>query len=256
MFTLTWFGNSTVKISTPQIRVVFDPFITLNPNLPKLQPSDLEGVSAILVTHGHFDHTAHLLYFAKALNARIILPLEVFQILKGRFPLEKIHCQTPARGEPVSIESLKATLFSSRHIRFDLRLIVKTLLRSMLAPLSLFKILKIQLPEGRCVGWLIEYENQRVFHLGSLGLDPKESYPQGIDLLSLPLQGHSRIHEKAVEVIEKLEPQKVLIHHFDDGFPPISQPISTAPFVSLLGRRHPDLEVIVPEYGRPVTIRQ
>jgi L-ascorbate metabolism protein UlaG (beta-lactamase superfamily) len=104
------------------------------------------------------------------------------------------------------------------------------------------------------VGWLIEHEGLRLFHMGSLALHPEETYPKGMDVLSLPLQGHTRIHEMAVEMVEELAPKKVFVQHFDDGFPPVSQQVPTGPFVEIMNRKHPEIEVMVPDYGEPIKI--
>ena len=73
-----------------------------------------------------------------------------------------------------------------------------------------------------------------------------------MDLLSLPLQGHTRIHELALRLVGTLTPKQVLPQHFDDGFPPVSQEAPTGPFLRLMSRIHPKVEVLVPDYGKPV----
>ncbi len=250
MLSLTWFGNATVKVSADNSRLVLDPFITLNPALYSLKPRDIEDVSAILLTHGHFDHAADVPFFSEQIDAKIILPAQVAQNLK-KFPgVRRENFHVPDLLDPVLVGSIKATMYPSRHIRFDAPLVFKTLLRAVMSPKRLFKIIRLNQPMGRCVGWLIEENGLRMFHLGSLGLEDDYDYPTGIDVFSLPLQGHSRIYDKAVEMIDRLKPRGVFIHHFDDAFPPISQQIPTAPFVALLERTYPELRVIVPEYGK------
>jgi L-ascorbate metabolism protein UlaG (beta-lactamase superfamily) len=222
--------------------------------LPKLKVSDIANVSSILVTHGHFDHAADIPFFSKKLDARIYLPAEVYENLKENPEIRKEAFLAPCFFEPIKLGDLKATMYRARHIKFDRALVIKTLLRSLLSPKKFFQISKKNSPMGRCVGWLIERDGFRLFHIGSLALDPSETYPKGMDVLSLPLQGHTLIYEMAVEIIEELVPKRVFVQHFDDGFPPISQQIPTEPFVDIMNRSHPEIDVMVPEYGVPVDV--
>ncbi len=256
MLSLTWFGNATVKVTANDSRLVFDPFITLNPALYQLKTGDIQDVSAILLTHGHFDHAADIPFFSKRINAKILLPAEVAKNLEKFSQIRRENFYVPGFLDPVPVGSVKATMYPSRHIRFDVPLVFTTLLRALMSPKRLFTILRLNQPMGRCVGWLIEVNGLRMFHLGSLGLEDEGNYPTGIDIFSLPLQGHSRIYDKALEMIDRLKPKGVFIHHFDDGFPPISQQIPTAPFVALLAETHPELRVIVPEYGKTYKWRE
>ena len=254
MLSLTWYGNATLKISSDHTEVVFDPFIARNSTLPQLQVDDIAHVSAILITHGHLDHVADIPFFSTRINAKIFLPQEVYEDLKERPDIRKDALVVTSIREPLSIGSLRATMYRALHIPFDKPLVIKTLFRSMLAPLKFRRLLKQNSPMGSCVGWLIEQDGFKLFHLGSLALHPDETYPNGMDVLSLPLQGHTRINAMAVELIEELRPKKVFVQHFDDGFPPISQQIPTEPFVELMKKKHPEIEVMIPDYGEPIMI--
>ena len=254
MLSLTWYGNATLKVSTDESAIVFDPFISLNPRLPKLQVSDLKDVAAIFITHGHFDHVADVPFFSSRLRAKIFLPAEVYENLRENPDIRKDALLTVSLLEPVHIGSLSATMYRTRHIHFDTPLVIKTLLRSVLSPVKFLRILGLNSPPGRCVGWLIEHNGYKLFHIGSLALDPHETYPKGMDVLSLPLQGHTRINDIALELVEELYPRKVFVQHFDDGFPPISRQIPTGPFVKLMNKRHPEITVVIPYYGKPIKI--
>ena len=254
MLSVTWYGNATLKISTKDSRLVFDPYVTQNPKLPKLRFADIKDVAAILVTHGHFDHVADIPAFSGRFEAPIVLPAEVAENLKKRPGIRSDSFRVPEFLKPLSFGSLTATMYRGRHIKFDQPLVAKTLLRAITAPKRFLEIAKAPFPEGRCVCWLIEYQGFKLFHLGSLGLDPDETYPADVDLLSVPLQGHSKIHTMAFDMIEKFKPKSVLLHHFDDGFPPVSQQIPTEPIVERLNKMHPETKIMVPEYGKTIGI--
>lgn len=256
MLSLTWYGNATLKVSTKESEIVFDPFVTLNPKLPKLRFSDIKDVGAILVTHGHFDHVADLPGFSRRLmaTAQIVLPAEVAENLKKQPDIRADSFLVPEFLAPMRFGSLKATMYRGRHVKFDRLLVIKTLLRSITAPKKFLEMAKAPFPEGRCVCWLVEYRGFKLLHLGSLGLDPAETYPADVDFLSLPLQGHSKINDMAFDMIEKFQPKGVMLHHFDNGFPPVSQQIPTRPLVDRLNKKYPEMGVMVPDYGKPIKI--
>ncbi|SME93733.1 metal-dependent hydrolase [Tistlia consotensis] len=73
---LLWYGQSAFRITTPGGKViVIDPFITKTP----VPPADLKDLSKvgpvdlILVTHGHFDHTADVAALARMTGAKVAM---------------------------------------------------------------------------------------------------------------------------------------------------------------------------------------
>ena len=72
-----WLGQAATKLTTPSGKViVIDPFITKNPKTPdKWKNLDTLGkVDAILVTHGHGDHTGDVADLAKKTSAKVLGP--------------------------------------------------------------------------------------------------------------------------------------------------------------------------------------
>ena len=148
---------------------------------------------------------------------------------------------------------------SGRHIRFDLPLVLTTLLNPrMLRHASntsfLFKANKESPENKETVVYEIAEGDTLVTLLGSLALCDDEQYTQNPDLLILPYQGNSRLASKALSIVERLTPRAVLLDHFDDAFPPLSRNIDTAPFVKKMARRHPEIPVIVPKRGQAIRV--
>ncbi len=69
---LLWYGQAAVRITSLKGKViVIDPFILKNPKTPAALKdlSKVGKVDLILVTHGHFDHTADVVALAKLTGA-------------------------------------------------------------------------------------------------------------------------------------------------------------------------------------------
>lgn len=70
--TLTWLGHAMFLLETGKSRVVIDPFIEGNPRFPRAVEDRLEGLTAILVTHGHNDHMGDAIPLSKKTGAPIV----------------------------------------------------------------------------------------------------------------------------------------------------------------------------------------
>jgi L-ascorbate metabolism protein UlaG (beta-lactamase superfamily) len=75
MLTITWLGHSTFTFQLPSGEVILtDPWLE-NPKFPAGRT--LDRVDAILITHGHFDHTADAAAVAKKCNAPVVAIYEI-----------------------------------------------------------------------------------------------------------------------------------------------------------------------------------
>ncbi|MFK7744550.1 MAG: metal-dependent hydrolase [Roseobacter sp.] len=67
---IIWLGHGSFRIEIEDQVLLIDPWLTGNPMLPEDQHERaVQGASHILITHGHFDHTADLVSLSKSLNA-------------------------------------------------------------------------------------------------------------------------------------------------------------------------------------------
>lgn len=90
--------------------------------------------------------------------------------------------------------------------------------------------------------------------MGSLGLREDTDYPQGADLLILPYQGSACLESAALETAARLMPKRILLDHFDDAFPPVSEHVDTRGFKVLMDREYPQIRVVKPTAGKTVEI--
>src|SRR5215211_4021782 len=71
--TVTWLGHASFLFETPDgQRILLDPWIDGNPAFPvHLKDQVTTNLDAILLTHGHFDHTGSVVAVAKESGAKI-----------------------------------------------------------------------------------------------------------------------------------------------------------------------------------------
>jgi hypothetical protein len=141
-----------------------------------------------------------------------------------------------------------------RHVRFDVLLILRTIFSPRI--IRFRENLKLMATENRVFkesGETVIYEisccQKTITVLGSLGLADNAQYSEATDLLVLPDPGSSHLVELALAVVSRLRPRTVMLDHFDDAFPPISRMIDISPFVAVMRKEFPDVQVIVPERG-------
>lgn len=73
----TFYGHACFSIETGGKKLLFDPFITANEQTKGIVDPQQIAADAILVSHGHFDHTADLIDIAKRTNAKVIGAYEI-----------------------------------------------------------------------------------------------------------------------------------------------------------------------------------
>lgn len=254
---IKWFGTATLVFSANGDSIIFDPFIPLNKALPRPSPEELAAFGDIYITHGHFDHLMTVPELLAAGAQRVFCSQEAAASLK-REGVEESRISAIKPGESLENGRFRLKIYKGEHIKFDLPLIIKTLLsRRTLANLSAFKQLTQEAkryPMGEVLVYEIEAGGKKVLHLGSFNLSPAEDYQTGADLLSLPFQGRSDLDRYALQFIERLRPKALLLQHTCDSFPPVSSQVNTDNFVKKMAEQYPAIRVIKPQYGQPITV--
>ena len=69
---ITWFGHSAFRLDFADKAVLIDPFLSGNPSFSGDVAAATQGVTHILVTHGHGDHVGDTLAVAKATGAVVV----------------------------------------------------------------------------------------------------------------------------------------------------------------------------------------
>lgn len=255
---IQWLGTAGFKITTRDACFLIDPYLSRNANADPCQyltPSDLGAASHIFISHGHFDHILDIPAIVEATGACVVCSPTAAHTLAGMgVPEQKIQIVDTEEFK-LELRGVKASCFYSRHIRFDLKLVVSTIIRAR-KKLSEIIPLFLNCPCGQVLGWRFEIENRTILFFGSGGSTDRELQQLGLnspDILLLPLQGHSRICDKALAYVNILRPGLIIPHHHDDFFPPVSQTVDITPFTDQVTRNFPETKIKIMDLNETIS---
>lgn len=251
---ITWCGCAGILLETKEERFLFDPFVPFRGCENPCSYEDFEGTENIFITHGHFDHLMMIPEFLEEDRKQDVTVYcgPVASDTLSKFVLDTGNIVEVKPGMSLRFGSAKIAVKEGQHAKKGLALTLRTifsfrLLRYFFSALFIAQI-HPKFKEGSQT-WIyeIEAEGKRIQLLGSLGLKTDEEYQKGADLLILPFQGSRKLEETALSVVERLQPRRVLLDHFDDAFPPISRSIKTDKFAKMMAEKHPEIQLIKPE---------
>ncbi len=255
---LKWLGTAGFQVDTGGQVFLIDPYLSRNLDakpVQTLRPGDISGAGQIFLTHGHFDH----IYDIPAIVAHSGATVYCSEIAASTLVREgvdkgRIH-MVKGDSYKVDFDSYKAEAFFSQHIKFDKELMEGTLLR--IGPdYRRFENMLSQYPEGQVLSWRFTSGRFTMHHFGSGGSTPEELArlaTKPLDVLLVPLQGHTHICDIAFEYVRELKPHIVIPHHQDDFYPPISTNVDIAPFVEAVKEKCPSTEVRVMAMNETIT---
>ncbi|MEW6552840.1 MAG: MBL fold metallo-hydrolase [Actinomycetota bacterium] len=247
---LRWLGTAGFELISGAASVLIDPYFSRNPrSRPQqpLRPADFTHVLAVFLTHGHFDHAFDVPAIVELSGALVFASPTVCQSLamKG-VPWKKLRpCWG---GETCEVGPYRFTAVPARHVTFDVPLVLSAAWRSIPHLLELSRVSTAKYPCGQVLGWYIEVEGKRLFHMGSACL-PYDLDAE-VDVYMVPVQGRTDICAVAADLVRRVKPSVIIPHHHDDFFPPISQDIDLAGFEEELRRRGIKAQVRVPAINR------
>ena len=255
---ITWYGTAAVSVETSSDKIIFDPFVPMTGSVVDVRKEDFEGFSDIFVTHGHPDHICSIPDLLKDKEGAVYCtktPAATLKKMKMRE--DAIHPFGP--GDKASVGGIEIQAFQGRHIVFDKPLVKRTVFSRRVikyfynVPKLICQLALCQ-ENGEILAYLIKAEGKSILLLGSLGLDPEVSYPEGVDALVLPYQGATDLVTPAKEIIERIRPRRVVADHFDDTFPPVSNTIPTDDLAEMMRADHPEIELTIPKYKEAIEI--
>jgi L-ascorbate metabolism protein UlaG (beta-lactamase superfamily) len=246
---MRWLGTAGFELRFGVTCLLVDPFLSREAEarpILRVRARDLDA-DAILVTHGHFDHASDVPELVAQTMAPVYASASVCEALHDLgVPARRLH--PLAGGRVCEVGQVSVLAFAARHARFDAALVWRALRRMGWRALSALRPMAAY-PRGDVLGYQLATQHGTLVHLGSAGWYRQELERLHPDVALLPLQGHSRIHELVAQATEWLAPKRVVVHHFDDFYPPVSEFIDVQPFVGLVNKRLPETEVVVPRIG-------
>ncbi len=87
---ITWYGQSAFRIEAGGATILIDPFLTGNPSWGGGWEEPAEGVTHVLLTHGHNDHVGDSLDILKKTGAMLVANPEICDYFSGK-GVEKVN---------------------------------------------------------------------------------------------------------------------------------------------------------------------
>jgi len=81
---ITWYGHSAFRIESGNAKILIDPFLTGNPAWGKSWEEPADGITHLLLTHGHNDHIGDSAAILKKTGAMLVANFEVCMFLVGQ----------------------------------------------------------------------------------------------------------------------------------------------------------------------------
>jgi L-ascorbate metabolism protein UlaG (beta-lactamase superfamily) len=189
---LTWLGHAAFLVRSNSRSVLIDPWLADNPAFPGL-PADLQ-ISAILVTHGHFDHLGDAITLSQEHGAPVIAPGETGIYCKDSgATTELINVGGEIEIADCRIECVPAV--HSNSCGPDRRY------------------------GGLAAGFVLEIDGKRIYHAGDtaffsdMSLIPGEA---GLDVALLPIGGRSTMGPSgALRAAALLDARLVIPMHYN-----------------------------------------
>ncbi|EFO29338.1 metal-dependent hydrolase [Roseibium sp. TrichSKD4] len=111
---LTWYGHSAFKVEISDASILIDPFLSGNPSFPNDLSVDqvAEGVTHVLLTHGHDDHVGDSIEILKKTGAQLTANFEIC-MWAGAKGIENINPM--GAGGCVDVGPFKVALTTAHH---------------------------------------------------------------------------------------------------------------------------------------------
>jgi L-ascorbate metabolism protein UlaG (beta-lactamase superfamily) len=81
---ITWLGHSAFRIDHGPSKILIDPFLTGNPKFTGGLTEVSQGITHIVITHGHDDHVGDAVGIARDTGAQIVANFEICMYLNGQ----------------------------------------------------------------------------------------------------------------------------------------------------------------------------
>ena len=110
---ITWLGHSAFRLETAKATILIDPFLTGNPGFAGLDLKDsTNGVTHVLLTHGHGDHVGDAVRIAGETGATVLANADLAAWL-GSKGVKKLEAGNT--GGTIGFDGFSATFVNALH---------------------------------------------------------------------------------------------------------------------------------------------
>lgn len=110
---VTWMGHGSFRIEAAGQVMLLDPWVEGNPSFPEDRTDEaIAGTTAILLTHGHFDHTKDCVEVAKKTGAPLY---GMYELINWFAAVDGVEGVGFNRGGAVMIGDVAVTLVAASH---------------------------------------------------------------------------------------------------------------------------------------------
>ncbi len=109
----TWLGHASMRLALGDQVLLIDPWLSNNPAFPDDRRAEaLAGATAILLTHGHFDHASEIVEVAGETGVPVYTMVELAGHLAEAHGLETVGFN---KGGTVQIGTVAVTMVAATH---------------------------------------------------------------------------------------------------------------------------------------------
>jgi len=249
---LRWLGVAGFQFYWKDQSFLIDPFISRSDHAnPKFSTSlsEFSTVSLIMISHGHFDHAMDGHRIAQYSQADVYAPKKICAIYqkKGVLP-NKMHANESSTS--FLYHGIECQVILSQHIRFDMPIIVKTLYQIIKGGIfKEFLSLALSYPMGSNSNFLMNINGYKILYTGSGGGNFEDQAKLHPNCLMLPFAGRSDLISYYYKALCLIQPEIVILHHFDMFYPHFCVSYPVIQFKELLAQKLPSVTCIVPVIG-------
>jgi L-ascorbate metabolism protein UlaG (beta-lactamase superfamily) len=271
MIQVTWTGAAGLRFDRDDRTILIEPYHTrvgilksaVGPIVPDREAINAalpasKKISAIIVSHTHFDHALDVPLLATRCDGKIVgsHSLETLMALGG-LPGRTTVC---AGGETVPLaRKASVTMVRSAH---GLVAMGKVPFAGEIRPSNTLPMKAGGYRVGSVFAPKLVFQERTCLHIGSANFIASELEGHLCDVLFLCVPGWKKIKGYPEQVIDLTRPETIVLIHYDDFSTPHVKGAATKrlPFVDLEGmvraiRAHaPGINLIVPEVGESIAL--
>jgi len=244
---VTWFGSACVAISDGTNSILFDPFFTRpslwevvsfqglrsNPKTVKkwLSKIDIKQISALVVSHSHYDHVLDLVEVSKMTGAKVYGSGSTRNIALGGGVLES-QIRVLKKNKSFKIGAFEIEVRSGEHPPhfWGLTLASGKIKKPLKPGASAYAFKK-----DKDFTFLIKHPSGNVLYHpgGNSVLTTKDLNGFKADLVILGVANRSSTKKLMERAVAPVEAKTIVPVHFDNIFKPLSNPFKNLPGVDM-----------------------